>query len=1453
MKTHAHSLERLESRIAPATYRWTLTGPGVWNNAASWFNETTGLINDGFPNAVDDVAKLTTALTANSTVQIMGVNVIVGTLVFDDNNNYNVLGSSGGTLTFSSTTTASIVVTNANGSGGHNIAAPIIMATPLTIDQGSTANFGFTGSISDGGNALGITKIGTGNVNLSTVGGNTFTSTITINAGTLTATAAGSVSGSVVVGGAGNPATFINNNINIIADTASVTVNAMGVFSKAASSDTIAALTLNGGAVIFGGGAGNSLTVGALTMNGGMVQMNAGNTLTLAGDTAATSDAGGAAQILGGSLFLGSGGGQRNFAVADGPAAVDFTVTATVTASRTLVKAGLGTMQLGGTGANSTGGVIVNGGTLELAKSDGVNAFTNSLTIGDGLGGADADVLRLFNPNQIPDNIFVTINGSGLLDANGRSESISSISVIGGRVTTGSTPADLTLTNILQLNGGHLGVESSGSRVFLPPTVFGTAGGNGPSLIDGLGTLQLALAATNFSVNDGPEDVDLIIAVPINGLANQSLQKSGTGTLSLDASNTLLGSTEVAAGGLRVNGQIGSVFLNGGDGTSFSRLIGTGTIGALTSSDGAYFISPAGTSTGTLNTSSITGATNDIFTFDLNGPGPGESDRLAVTGTVNLTGVAPLNLRLNYLPNPGDSFTLITNDGADAVTGTFPGRPEGSLVFLGSVGFQISYTGGPGGNDVILTAISPLILEGDRQFEGQDDSFFVRLKPGDPSQLEAFFFGGQTQTVPVAGLSEIIFNGRGGSDTLTLDFSHGFFAPPNGITFRGGDGADLLTFDADAGLIADTLHQIGATTAAGSISLASTALASLSVAHSDVEQVVDGALAPSSGVSPMLGLTHEIRVSPSPGTASVQVDQGPLVRWPTAAGNLQITELTSVSHFFVDLSGPNTAFNAIIINGSNGDDRLTVAGSSSADTFTLAAGTLTTSTPALGARPAIQFSALAAIELLGASGDDTFILPGADFTAHVAGGPGLDTISFAGASNGVTVDLDRLAAVQAVHGNGGHLSLGDATEAFVGSGFNDVFYTRAAGLGRSLNGGAGIDALIFDAAGTDAVNVSGSIVATGFAPLQTSGLESVRLLNTPVNAGLGSPGNTFASALDFSVGKGPLSAAAADLNGDGRADFVTADSKSHTVSIVLSTGTGLFLPAVQMTTGGKKPTGVVLADFDGVNGPDIAVTNAATGNLGVLLNDGAGGFAGAAVFVTGKTPTVLRTANLDGDSDPDLVALIAGNKAVVLANNGSGSFTAAAAFATGSVVPKDLGVADLDGDNDQDLVILHAGGRVVVHKNNGLATFTAQPFTFAGIGATALALGDFNNDGFTDAAVTHNTTRVLSILLGQANAAFLPMLKIVYPARLKAAALVASDFDGDGFSDLAIANGVGGRVSILRSLGNGAFATGLEFALDDTPPRKLASLLLGDFDGDGRVDLGAVSSAANEVSLLLRA
>lgn len=74
-------------------------------------------------------------------------------------------------------------------------------------------------------------------------------------------------------------------------------------------------------------------------------------------------------------------------------------------------------------------------------------------------------------------------------------------------------------------------------------------------------------------------------------------------------------------------------------------------------------------------------------------------DQLVVTGDVSLAG--SLDLLLGFIPSINDMFTIIDNQGPNAVIGSFL---EGVSLTVGGFDFSIDYQGGDG-NDVVLTVV----------------------------------------------------------------------------------------------------------------------------------------------------------------------------------------------------------------------------------------------------------------------------------------------------------------------------------------------------------------------------------------------------------------------------------------------------------------------------------------------------------------------------------------------------------------------------------------------------------------------------------------------------------------------------------------------------------------------------------------------------------------------------
>jgi uncharacterized repeat protein (TIGR01451 family) len=132
-----------------------------------------------------------------------------------------------------------------------------------------------------------------------------------------------------------------------------------------------------------------------------------------------------------------------------------------------------------------------------------------------------------------------------------------------------------------------------------------------------------------------------------------------------------------------------------------------------------------------------------------------------------------------------------------------------------------------------------------------------------------------------------------------------------------------------------------------------------------------------------------------------------------------------------------------------------------------------------------------------------------------------------------------------------------------------------------------------------------------------------------------------------------------------------------------------------------------------------------------------------------------------------------------------------------------------------------------------------------GTSPDSVAIGDFNGDGRSDLAVANDLSNNVSILLGTGTGTFGAATN--FAAGTDPFFVAIGDFNGDGRSDLAVANNGSNNVSILLGTGMGTFGAATNFAAGTRP----FSVAIGDFNGDGRSDLAVANNGSNNVSILL--
>lgn len=200
-------------------------------------------------------------------------------------------------------------------------------------------------------------------------------------------------------------------------------------------------------------------------------------------------------------------------------------------------------------------------------------------------------------------------------------------------------------------------------------------------------------------------------------------------------------------------------------------------------------------------------------------------------------------------------------------------------------------------------------------------------------------------------------------------------------------------------------------------------------------------------------------------------------------------------------------------------------------------------------------------------------------------------------------------------------------------------------------------------------------------------------------------------------GGGPASVTAADLDGDGFPDLVTANGADGTVSVLLNHGDGTFAAPASFPAG-TYPVTVAVADVDDDGLPDLLVADAGGDSVQVLINDGQGGFVALRPKAAGAHPVALTLSDFDGDGKIDVVVVNRDdNTAGILFGHGDGSFAPAIFLSTGSQ-PGWVAALDLNADGWPDLITAnYRDGSVSVFTNGSGNSFVAAQPVFPAYGS----------------------------------------------------------------------------------------------------------------------------------------
>jgi len=339
------------------------------------------------------------------------------------------------------------------------------------------------------------------------------------------------------------------------------------------------------------------------------------------------------------------------------------------------------------------------------------------------------------------------------------------------------------------------------------------------------------------------------------------------------------------------------------------------------------------------------------------------------------------------------------------------------------------------------------------------------------------------------------------------------------------------------------------------------------------------------------------------------------------------------------------------------------------------------------------------------------------------------------------------------------------------------------------------------------------------------------------------------------IKNGASSVDAADINGDGHMDVVSASAGDGEIAWYPNNGEGRFPDKEIITIGAAGAQEIIATDLDGDGDIDILGAFGSENKVAWYENDGFGTFSSQNVITSEAAGAVsVYTADLDGDGDKDVLsASQIDGKIAYYTNQGKGRFSEQKVISNEGEGAQSVYTADLDGDGDQDVVyassVRGGGSKIAWHRNTEEGFADQNIITNTIRGARSVYASDLDGDGDQDLlAAFHELGRgQVTWYENRDDSDVFSEAKAISSEVAGVKAVATSDLDDDGDQDIIATSGVSGadgEISFFLSTA-GTFASKSVVAEDLAQAQSFCAT---DLDNSGTPDIVGASRQSDQIA-----